>query len=74
MLKETLKQINGGSDRIEHFELLALSVTGLGPSEVKLDLIQSSIELIKHEIAQAKDEQRVYRLTNAHCQVLSKFF
>jgi hypothetical protein len=48
VLKETLKQINAGSDRLEHFELLALALTISLPVNIKIDLIQSSIEAIKY--------------------------
>ena len=42
--------------------------------DIKTDLIQNSIDVIKYEISQCKLSSDVFRLSQAHCQVLCKFF
>lgn len=74
ILKETILKINSSTQQIEHFELLALCLSIFWPSDLKMDLIQNSIEVLKYQITQSKSEEEVFRLSNAHNQVLKKFF
>ena len=48
MLKETIKKINEGTNKIEHFELLALSLKHSWVADLKIDLIQNSIDSLKY--------------------------
>lgn len=47
ILKETIKKINEGTTQVEHFELLALSIATVWPTDIKIDIIQNSIEALK---------------------------
>ena len=48
ILKETIKKINGGHPKIEHYELLALTLKYSWVSDIKIDLIQNSIDALKY--------------------------
>ena len=48
ILKETIKKINEGSHKIEHYELLALTLKHSWVAEIKIDLIQNSIDALKY--------------------------
>ena len=43
-------------------------------AEIKIDLIQTSIEAIKCELSLSQEEGRAFRLSQAHFEVVRKFF
>lgn len=52
-------------------------VSGLKNSrsaDIKVELIQKGIEALNYEISQAKEPSTIYRLSEAHSDLLSKFF
>ena len=74
MLKETIKIVNGGSNKTEHLELLSLSIEHSKCSELKIDLIQKSLETLNYEINQTQSEEVAYRLSEAASAVLVSYF
>lgn len=73
-MKATIKHINEGSKKIEHFELLSLTLSKSKPSDIKIDTVQKSIEAINFEINDATSEDVVHRLSMANHEIMKKFF
>lgn len=73
-MKQAIKNINEGTEKVEHFQLLASCLKISKAADLKIDLIQNTIEVIKYEIARATDVSKVYRLSKAYCEVLRSFF
>ena len=66
--------INEGSQNIYHFELLTAGVKNSKCSDIKIDLIQKAIETINFQISECKEPEALFRFSNAHCDLLNKFF
>jgi hypothetical protein len=56
VLKETVKKINEGSQKVEHFQLLALALKHYPVIDLKADLIQTSLEAIKYHLSKCDSE------------------
>lgn len=74
ILKETIKRINADTKQAEHYELLALCLKNSAAADIKIDLIQNSIDAIKYQISVSSNEEQAYRLSKSHLEVLRKFF
>lgn len=56
ILKETIKRINDKTSKAEHYELLAVCLKYSTVTEIKIDLIQNSIDAIKYQISVSFNE------------------
>jgi hypothetical protein len=46
----------------------------LRPTDVKIDILQKSIEAFNYEISESKSEEIVFRLSKANYDILKKYF
>jgi len=53
---------------------LSLGLVNLRPTDVKIDILQKSIEAFNYEISESKSEEIVFRLSKANYDILKKYF
>ena len=54
--------------------MLSLGLVNLRPTDVKIDILQKSIEAFNYEISESKSEEIVFRLSKANYDILKKYF
>ena len=53
---------------------MSLGLVNLRPTDVKIDILQKSIEAFNYEISESKSEEIVLRLSKANYDILKKYF
>lgn len=53
---------------------MSLGLVNLRPTDVKIDILQKSIEAFNYEISESKSEEIVFRLSKANYDILKKYF